>query len=205
MIDAYIVDNDCIYGNILDHHLTLKIIMAYKYMKHLHPRTSTMKPSPSKKLKRLEKSKTLNPSPEKIKHPLFRLRSDFFDPNDLLQVRYEMVRLVLLEHQTLAQAARHFGVSRPTCFRMTRAFKNAGLEGLKPAPRGPRGPRKITPEIVSFVVNYRARHGRVGARRLVPIIEKKFNVQVHPRGLEKALARTQKKLQTTPHDAQRRL
>ena len=145
MIDAYIVDNDCIYGNILDHHLTLKIIMAYKYMKHLHPRTSTMKPSPSKKLKRLEKSKTLNPSPEKIKHPLFRLRSDFFDPNDLLQVRYEMVRLVLLEHQTLAQAARHFGVSRPTCFRMTRAFKNAGLEGLKPAPRGPRGPAQDHP------------------------------------------------------------
>ena len=41
-------------------------------------------------------------------------------------------------------------------------------------------------------------HGRVGARRLVGPIEARFGVRVHPRGLEKALERAQKK----PRDPQ---
>ena len=76
---------------------------------------------------------------------------------------------------------------------MVKAFDSGGLQGLIPAPRGPRGPHKITPEMLRFVDDYRARHGRVGARRLVPLIEAEFCVRVHPRGLEKALERIQKK------------
>ena len=62
-----------------------------------------------------------------------------------------------------------------------------------PAQRGPRGPHKITPEMLRFVDDYRTLHGRVGARRLAPLIEAEFGVRVHPRGLEKALERVQKK------------
>ena len=50
---------------------------------------------------------------------------------------------------------------------MVKAFDSAGLQGLIPAPRGPRGPHKITPQMLRFVDDYKARHGRVGARRLV--------------------------------------
>ena len=46
-----------------------------------------------------------------------------------------MVRLVRLGQATLAEAAQRFGVSRPTCFRMTRAFDQGGLHGLIPEPR----------------------------------------------------------------------
>lgn len=52
-----------------------------------------------------------------------------------------------------------------------------------------------------FVLDYRARHGRVGTRRLVPIIHQKFDVEVHPRGLEKALVRWQQKRWRKYHDA----
>ena len=129
---------------------------------------------------------------ENVSDPMF-AASDFFDARDLLQVRYEMVRLVRIGQATLAQAAARFGVSRPTCFRMVKAFESGGLQGLIPAPRGPRGPHKITAQMLRFVEEYRARHGHVGARRLVPLIEAEFGVRVHPRGLEKALERTQKK------------
>lgn len=43
------------------------------------------------KTQRLRQSGTLNPHPEKISDPLF-ADSGFFDPRDLLQVLYEMVR-----------------------------------------------------------------------------------------------------------------
>ena len=144
------------------------------------------------KRQRLQQSGTLNRASDNVRDPLF-ASNDFFDARDLLQVRYEMVRLVGLGQATLAEAAQRFGVSRPTCFRMTRAFDQGGLHGLMPEPRGPRGPHKITPEMLRFVDQYRTRYGRVGARRLVPLIETEFGVRVHPRGLEKALARPPKK------------
>ncbi len=141
---------------------------------------------------RLKKAGTLNRKPEDVSDPMF-AAGDFFDARDLLQVRYEMVRLVRQGRATLAQAAARFGVSRSTCFRMVKSFDMGGLQGLIPARRGPRGPHKITPEMLRFVDDYRSRHGRVGARRLVPLIEAEFGVTVHPRGLEKALDRAQKK------------
>ena len=149
---------------------------------------------------RLGKAGTLNQTPESVSDPMF-VAGDFFDARDLLQVRYEMVRLVRGDKATLAQAATRFGVSRATCFRMVKAFDSGGLQGLIPAPRGPRGPHKITPQILRFVDDYRARHGRVGARRLVPLIEAEFGVRIHPRGLEKALERIKKVGSKLDHDA----
>ena len=45
------------------------------------------------KLKLLKENRTLNPNPEKVKNPLFR-EDEFFDPNDMIQVKYEMIRKV---------------------------------------------------------------------------------------------------------------
>lgn len=146
----------------------------------------------TEKQDRLREAGTLNRTPERVGDPMFAV-GDFFDARDLLQVRYEMVRLVRLGEATLGQAAARFGVSRPTCFRMVKAFDGGGLQELVPARRGPRGPHKISPEMLRFVEDYRAVHGRVGARRLAPLIEAEFGVRVHPRGLEKALERVQKK------------
>ena len=146
----------------------------------------------TEKQDRLREAGTLNRTPEKVSDPAF-ASGDFFDSRDLLQVRYEMVRVVRLGEATLAQAAARFGVSRPTCFRMVKAFDGGGLQELVPERRGPRGPHKISPEMLRFVEDYRALHGRVGARRLVPLIEAEFGVRVHPRGLEKAIERDKKK------------
>ena len=154
--------------------------------------SSSHPPATEDKRARLQRSGALNPHPERVRDPAFQA-GGFFDPLDLLQVRYEMVRLVRLGKATLAEAAARFGVSRPTCFRATKAFSESGLQGLVPEPRGPRGPHKVTAEIVRFVEDYRAEHGPAGARKLVPLIAERFGVQLHPRGLEKALGRVSKK------------
>ena len=186
--------------NMCQFRLEKNTIYAYYYMNTIYRQEPTMKPNHdnTEKLQRLQQTGTLNTTPEKILDPMFSVAGDFFDAHDLLQVRYEMIRLVRIEHATLAEAAKRFGVSRPTCFRMTKAFDRGGLQGLIPAPRGPRGPHKITPQMLEFVVEYKSRHGRVGARRLVPLIEQRFGITVHPRGLEKALARGKKKLEDKP-------
>ena len=141
------------------------------------------------KAQRLKQSGTLNPSPEKVVDPLF-ANTEFFDARDLLQVRYEMVRRA--EEVPLRETAQRFGASVPTCVRAKRAFREGGLQALIPQRRGPRTAHKITPEILAFVDDYRGRHGPVGSRKLVPLIAERFGISVHPRGLEKAIARTKK-------------
>lgn len=157
-----------------------------------------MQDPPSSKPDRLRQAGLLNPHPERVRDPRF-ADSEFFDPRDMLQVRYEMVRLVRLDKLTLAKAAERFGVSLPTCFRAAKAFARDGLQGLLPQRRGPRRPHKVTPEILQFVDSYRALHGRTSSSTLVALIEQRFGVGLHPRGLEKALARREKKPpQATP-------
>ena len=139
------------------------------------------------KPERLRQSGTLNPCPETVVDALFR-DSAFFDPRDLLQVRYEMVRCAI-RGVPLKEAAARFGTSVPTCVRANRAFREGGLQGLIPQRRGPRGAHKITPEILAFVQRYRVEIAPLGSRGLVPLIEARFGVRLHPRSLDKALAK----------------
>ena len=150
---------------------------------------------PDKKTDRLRQSGTLNSRPEAVSDPLFQ-GSEFFDPRDLLLVRYEMVRTAAAG-AAIEEAAVRFGTSVPTCVRANRAFRENGLQGLIPKRRGPRGPHKITAEIVAFVEEYRREHGPVGLAMLVPLIAETFGVKVHASGLYRALA---KKTQRTRHD-----
>ena len=124
---------------------------------------------PSKKTDRLRASRTLNPNPEKITDPLFE-QSNFFNPRDLLQVLYEMVRCAKTG-TSLQETASRFGTSEPTCVRVNRTFRQHGLQGLLPQRRGPRGPHKIAAEIMAFVLKYRAAHGPVDVKKLVPLTD----------------------------------
>ena len=146
----------------------------------------------SGKRERLRQAGLLNRKAEQVTDPIFR-ECGFFDPDDLLQVRYEMVRAARSQSMDAAEAARRFGFSAQTCTRYADAFDRGGMPALLPGKRGPRGPHKITPAILHFVLSYRERYGRVGSRRLAPMIEAKFGIKLHPRAIDKALERRQKK------------
>ena len=56
----------------------------------------------------LKQSGALNPRPENVRDERFQA-NDFFDPNDLVQVKYEMLRRVQVDGLPIAQAADRFG------------------------------------------------------------------------------------------------
>src|SRR5213594_254204 len=68
---------------------------------------------PDPKTQALRQRGSLNPHPEKVADPLF-ATSDFFDPRDLVQVKYEMVRKVEVDRQPISRSATAFGFSRPS-------------------------------------------------------------------------------------------
>ena len=63
----------------------------------------------------LEAQGAAHPHPQTVADPLFR-DSAFFDPNDLVQVKYEMLRSVDKDGRAVVEAAEAFGVSRPVYY-----------------------------------------------------------------------------------------
>src|SRR5438105_3405015 len=106
-------------------------------------------PNP-KKIQALRSSGALNRHPEKVRNPLF-TEHDFFDPHDMVQLKYETVRAVEVDGRPIAQAALDFGLSRPTIYEAQQNLRQAGVEGLLPQKRGPKKARKLTPEVRRYL------------------------------------------------------
>jgi transposase len=129
---------------------------------------------------------TLNPSPEKVRDPKFK-ESDFFDPRDIVQVKYEMLRRVSVDNVSVTEATDEYGVSRPTYYQARANFEVAGTAGLVPKKRGPRGPHKLQGEILAFVEKEHVLGEPIRAREMARAIRDEFSVEVHPRTIERAL------------------
>ena len=119
--------------------------------------------------------------------------SAFFDPRDVVQVRYEMLRKVAEEGASVSTAARAFGFSRLTYYKIREAFAREGVVGLLPKKRGPRGGHKLTDEVIAYVETIQAQEPPVTIVALVQRVEERFGVRVHRRSLERALGRGVKK------------
>ena len=151
-------------------------------------RFTYMPPSSPSQTKRqaLQASGTFNPRSAKVRHPLFQ-QSEFFDPQDLLQLKYETLRALKAEGCSIAKAASDFGLSRPTIYQAQAIFAEKGVEGLLPNKTGPKHPRKLTPEVRQHLQELEEAQPEIGAAELARRVRQRFNVKLHPRTIEKAL------------------
>jgi transposase len=144
------------------------------------------------KLQGLRQQGVLNPHPETVTDPLFQT-GEFFDPHDLLQVKYEMLRRVEIDKAPVTQATAAFGLSRPVFYQAQQAVAQQGLAGLIPRKRGPHGAHKLTPAVLEFVLQQRAASPSLTIAELIARIQQQFGVAVHRRTIERHLARQEKK------------
>ena len=129
------------------------------------------------KLEALRQQGTLNPRPDEVTDELFAARS-FFDPRDLVQVKYEMLRRVQADGKSITDAAAAFGFSRPSFYQAQSLFEQDGLAG----------------EVLAFVRETRQNAPAMEASELARLIRQRFGTTVHPRSIQRALLRHQKKL-----------
>ena len=149
-------------------------------------------PEKDPKLEALREQGTLNPWPRDVTDPLF-ATDGFFDPRDLVQVKYEMLRRVQSEGHPVTGAATAFGFSRPSFYQALSAFEEGGLAGLVPHKRGPKQAHKLTAEVLDFLIETRQKQPHVRTAELVHLIQERFGTKVHPRSIERSLLRHQKK------------
>jgi hypothetical protein len=144
------------------------------------------------KLAALRAQGTLNPRPQAVQSPLFQ-DNMFFDPADLVQVKYEMLRHVQVDHQPVAHAAQAFGFSRPAFYHAQLSFTQGGFAGLLPQKRGPKGGHKLTPPVLAFVTAQRAATPTLRWPQLAALVRQQFQLRVHPRSLARQLEREKKR------------
>jgi len=143
----------------------------------------------------LHKQRTLNSDPSEVKAPLFH-DNEFFDPRDLMQVKYEMLRQAKQAGSSVKDTATAFGFSRVAFYQMRHEFEQNGLAGLLPRQRGPKAAHKLGDEIMEFVKQALVQDPSLRTPALVEMVKERFGVAVHRRSIERALARRQKKLPT---------
>jgi len=146
---------------------------------------------PDQKTPELKRTGTLNPRPGSVSDTLFK-ENPFFDPKDLLQVRYEMLRRHIVEEVSIVDVAANFGVSRPTVYQAQAAFQQDGLIGLIPKHRGPKEGHKLSAEVIEYVRTLRVAEPGLTTVACVQAVQKKFGITVHRRSLERALASKKK-------------
>ena len=140
------------------------------------------------KVEALRAERSLNPRPEAVTDEAF-ATWEFLDARDLVQVKYEMVRRVRVEGDQVSRSAAAFGFSRPSFYQAAAALDGGGLAALVPARPGPRRAHKLTDEIVAFAAVALAADPSLRSADLADAIAEHFGVRVHPRSVERALAR----------------
>jgi transposase len=133
------------------------------------------------KKKFLAQEGLINPKPERVSHPLFETLN-FFDPRDLPQVRYEMIRAARVENITVAQACKLFGFSREYFYKLERSFMARGYVALLGSTMGR---RPIIAEIVNFIVHRKVEQSTISGERLRQEIQKIYHVDCSRRTVER--------------------
>jgi transposase len=169
--------------NQLDNAITYGVIIFTDYM---------LKLSGDPKLQSLREQGCLNPRPQSVTDELF-TGNEFFDSRDMAQVKYEMLRRVERDGHSISDAAMGFGFSRPTFYQAQAAFEAGGVAGLVPRKRGPKQAHKLTTEVIEFIERVRQEDPSLRTQDLVDLIRERFDLVVHPRTIERGLARSQKK------------
>jgi transposase len=145
-------------------------------------------PRPDRKEETLRESRTLNPHPGDVTDERF-AGGGFFDARDMVQVKYEMVRKNRADGASVTAAAATAGLSRQSFYQAASALDAGGLAALVPARPGPRGGHKLTAAVTSWIAERKAAEPGLRAADLAALAEQQFGIRVHPRSVQRALAR----------------
>ena len=145
----------------------------------------------------LRKWFTLNPHPEQVSDRLFQTYA-FFDPRDLVQVKYEMLRRVIIDGHTVDAATAAFGFSRVRWYQLRQRFAVDGLVGLLPQSKGPCQASKVSEEVLTYILQTLRAEPELRITEMPVRVVQQFGVSVHLRSIERALARSRKKARPLP-------
>ncbi len=140
----------------------------------------------NRKISLLREQGVLNTYFAKVVNQLF-LENEFFDPHDIIQVKYEMLRWVHLKKKSIKETTKSFGFSRPVFYQVQSLFEQEGLAGLIPRKRGPKNRHKLTTEIMEFIQNALKQDPSLTIPAIVRLVKKRYGLDIHSRSITRVL------------------
>lgn len=128
----------------------------------------------------------INPKPTRVVHPLFQ-DIEFFDPLDIAQVRYEMLRIARVDGTSVKEACRLFGFSREYFYQLERSFMASGYVGLLGSTKGRRPIIALNQEIVNFLIHRKMTDPQLTGEDLRKEIVDDYQVECSRRTVERVL------------------
>ena len=93
-----------------------------------------------------------------------------------------------VEKASVTDVSDEYGISRPTFYQAKADFEESGIAGLVPKKRGPRSPHKLQSEVLAFLETRLSPGEPIRARELARLIRQEFDLDVHPRTIERVVA-----------------
>jgi hypothetical protein len=132
----------------------------------------------------LRRTRCFHTTPERVQDERFRQQRDFFDPKDIVQVKYELLRRCEVEGQDVASTCLDFGFSRTTYYKVRQAFLGGGLPALMGQPRGRLKPIKVTAAVRGYLIAEKAKNPKLSAREMVAALKERYDVQLSERMIQ---------------------
>jgi hypothetical protein len=132
----------------------------------------------------LRRARCLHRTPERVQDERFTQQPDFFDPKDIVQVKYELLRRCKVEGRDVASICLDFGFSRTTYYKVQQAFLGGGLPALMGQPRGRLKPIKVTDVVRGDLIAEKAKNPKLSAREMVLALKERYHVQLSERMIQ---------------------
>ena len=126
----------------------------------------------------------LHPTPELVHDERFQEEGGFFDPKDIVQVKYELLRLCHVEGNDVASACARFGFSRTTYYKVYEAFLDGGIPALMGRPKGRPKPIKLNEIVLGYLIAEKAKNPNLAALKMVSDIMNRYAVKLSERMIQ---------------------
>ena len=116
----------------------------------------------------------------------------FFDPHDLVQVKYEMLRSVAKKELSVSEASAKYGLSRQSYYSNKAAFDKEGIAALMPKKTGPKTNFKLNQEGRQFIDRYLVEHPNANTHSIKVALEENTGIAVHDRTVNRYISKTRR-------------
>ena len=141
-----------------------------------------------KKTDILKENGTFNHQSDKVTADDFR-HGIFFDPQDLVQVKYEMLRSVAKDNLSVSEASKKYGLSRQTYYINKEAVEKAGIMALIPQKPGPKHATKLTDDGKTFIDSFVQSHPKATLKDINEALAQNTGITVHLRTIQRYLSK----------------
>ena len=127
---------------------------------------------------------TFNKNSNKVTDRRF-LENEFYDPQDLVQVKYEMLKTARESERSISEVAESFGFSRAAFYKIKTSFEKEGVTALIPDKSGPKAARKLTTEYQRFIDSYLISNPDASSGCITALLKNERGLEISKRTVER--------------------